>query len=229
MSQAKCRSCNANIIWIRMESGEWMPVDARKPMLVYTGKDGNQPGQLIQSSGYVPHWATCPNAKQHKRKRPKLGPLPSMPGEPKKKDEGASPESQMSFLPEEPKEQPVYGGTLWKKAKAAYFAQLGSFCEEVDAGNINDFHNKFKRTVGLGELKYMSTEAIKQMTRDLQAVQRKESRAYRAARNYPRLDSLQGWFASQLNRDSLPVRVQAFFAYEQVRFEKFSHVDELAA
>lgn len=41
----RCRSCQAGILWAITPSGKWSPLDL----------DGK------------PHWATCPNAAQHRR------------------------------------------------------------------------------------------------------------------------------------------------------------------
>lgn len=77
-----CRSCGAPIVWITMESGKSMPCDAalvpfwEKPKA--KGKVVTQDGRLrscefdgepseITDVGHIPHWATCPNAAQHKK------------------------------------------------------------------------------------------------------------------------------------------------------------------
>ncbi len=43
---AKCRGCDADIVWLRTEAGKLMPIDG----------DG------------TPHFATCPKAAQFRRK-----------------------------------------------------------------------------------------------------------------------------------------------------------------
>lgn len=82
----KCRSCNADVLWVRWDSGKRMPVDAVADMrppgkgggnLVLTLK-GGQFGELIcdrfdstkhdaKRNRYTSHFATCPNAEQHRR------------------------------------------------------------------------------------------------------------------------------------------------------------------
>jgi len=92
---ARCKSCGAEIRWIRMESGKLMPVDPGQNRYdcmiieggpgepdnietcvtgdgkVYRGvimndpDDPNYPDTVI---GYRPHWATCPHADQHRRR-----------------------------------------------------------------------------------------------------------------------------------------------------------------
>ena len=73
MNTAKCRSCGAEIIWaIHDVSGKRMPMDA-VPMTVRGAfrllerptngvVDALPSGPLYQS-----HFATCPNAAQHRR------------------------------------------------------------------------------------------------------------------------------------------------------------------
>ena len=78
---SKCRSCGAEIIFIQMKSGKWNPVD---PQIRTIRKDGGKEvlitksGELIQGtfasvedgangSGYISHFATCPNADQHRK------------------------------------------------------------------------------------------------------------------------------------------------------------------
>ena len=80
----RCSSCGAPITWVTMRSGKHMPCN---PVLVpfwakFKGKEKvvTQAGDLVSCElngdpdeitnvGYIPHWATCPNAAQHKRKK----------------------------------------------------------------------------------------------------------------------------------------------------------------
>ncbi len=81
---AKCRSCGAEIVWVLMKSGNSMPCD---PALVPfwakfhgKGKVVTQEGDVVSCEfegplddmtnvGYIPHWATCPFSRAHKRKK----------------------------------------------------------------------------------------------------------------------------------------------------------------
>lgn len=55
----RCRSCRAMIIWFRTPSGKNMPVDA----------DTVEPeDDELDLSRHKSHFATCPNAWQHRRK-----------------------------------------------------------------------------------------------------------------------------------------------------------------
>jgi hypothetical protein len=78
----KCRSCGAEIKFIRMKSGRWNPVDPARRGIKKDG--GNEvliteDGELIQGTfasveegangfGYVSHFATCPNAYEHRKR-----------------------------------------------------------------------------------------------------------------------------------------------------------------
>ena len=79
---SRCRSCNAEIIWIKMASGKNMPVD---PYLrtVIKGEGSEtlvtEDGHIIHgrfasyeeganASGYISHFSTCPNANQHRKR-----------------------------------------------------------------------------------------------------------------------------------------------------------------
>lgn len=62
-----CRSCQAMIVWAKMPSGKWSPFDAKpeRRFLLVTGDDGvlqAQPQPTFQT-----HFASCPNADQHRR------------------------------------------------------------------------------------------------------------------------------------------------------------------
>ena len=76
-----CKSCGAEIKWIKMLSGKNMPVNAQKRYIIKDG--GNEvlvkeSGELIKGTfaslengangeGYISHFSTCPNANRHRR------------------------------------------------------------------------------------------------------------------------------------------------------------------
>lgn len=78
-----CKSCGAEIKWIKMLSGKNMPVNAQKRYIVKDG--GNEVlvtegGELIKGTfatledgangeGYISHFSTCPNAGRHRRRQ----------------------------------------------------------------------------------------------------------------------------------------------------------------
>lgn len=55
---SKCKGCNANIIWIKTKAGKQMPCNVEKITIV------TEQGETI--TGYMPHWATCPEYKKFK-------------------------------------------------------------------------------------------------------------------------------------------------------------------
>ena len=80
---ATCKACGAKIIWIGMLGGKSMPCDP-EPMTYWEkakAKDKvvTQNGMVLScvfegdiqkatGIGYIPHWATCPNADKFRRK-----------------------------------------------------------------------------------------------------------------------------------------------------------------
>lgn len=56
----RCSSCHAKIIWFKTEAGKNMPVDADT---VEPEDDEYDPPR------HISHFATCPNADQHRRSR----------------------------------------------------------------------------------------------------------------------------------------------------------------
>lgn len=80
-NNAKCRSCSALTYWIETKAGKYMMVDREEvdpddcddgSLLVgddgstlRTGKDAPEEGV----SYYLSHFATCPNADDHRRAR----------------------------------------------------------------------------------------------------------------------------------------------------------------
>lgn len=87
-SRSTCRSCGAAIVWIKTRSGKNMPCDpelisfkeSREGGDLFITKDGNTvrgkrfdpigafPQKVLQT-GYISHFATCPNADEHRRRK----------------------------------------------------------------------------------------------------------------------------------------------------------------
>lgn len=63
MREGTCKGCGAKIIWMAMESGRLMPVDAKPLKMVMPFALGCK-----MVDAYTPHWATCPQAEQFKKK-----------------------------------------------------------------------------------------------------------------------------------------------------------------
>lgn len=72
---AECRSCGEPILWLEMRTtGRRMPVDveprAAGTIVIEAGMAiVLPPAERDRYTGdrYVPHWATCPHADQHRR------------------------------------------------------------------------------------------------------------------------------------------------------------------
>jgi len=73
VSESKCSSCGAEIIWTVTAAGKRMPVDAA-PIGKVTVLRTNPADALTPLSRqvyhFVSHFATCPNAHQHRSVRP---------------------------------------------------------------------------------------------------------------------------------------------------------------
>lgn len=81
-----CRSCGRQILWIRTTAGKNMPVDTAYVDYVLP-KEGEKAaekivtpnGEVVSANratgeerdgfGYISHFATCPNAAQHRRRK----------------------------------------------------------------------------------------------------------------------------------------------------------------
>lgn len=80
---SKCKSCGAEIIWIKMKgTGKAMPVDAKKITYSENLHPGakaltlvTEHGTIVRTQfdpggdkvGYTSHFATCPNAEQFRK------------------------------------------------------------------------------------------------------------------------------------------------------------------
>lgn len=77
----RCRSCGQQILWVRMKSGRSMPCDT---LLIPYRQDPEGELMLVTpegtvvrgtedrdspTAGYRSHFATCPNAGEHRRKK----------------------------------------------------------------------------------------------------------------------------------------------------------------
>jgi hypothetical protein len=58
MKGAKCRSCNAAIVWLKTSTGKNMPVDAATVLPT---------DQTFEPPRHVSHFATCPEADKHRK------------------------------------------------------------------------------------------------------------------------------------------------------------------
>lgn len=58
-----CRSCQSPIIWCTSAAGKPMPLDAKPEKRVVV--DQHKVGRVVDT--YTAHFATCPNAAQHRK------------------------------------------------------------------------------------------------------------------------------------------------------------------
>lgn len=80
---AKCKSCGANILWIKTQNGKSMPCNAEQVIYWQDAKgEANiitPNGETIRATlitrrtpatgvGYIPHWATCPQANNFRKR-----------------------------------------------------------------------------------------------------------------------------------------------------------------
>lgn len=77
----KCRSCNAEIVWCRTPKGGQMPVDAQPDpdgnLVMDAGQGATPECRPLKNSEkadhpgpfHKSHFATCPNAKDHRKTR----------------------------------------------------------------------------------------------------------------------------------------------------------------
>ena len=74
----QCNSCRAEIIWIKTPAGKNMPVDATAsdsgtveivnyPDARIHNKYDAEVARIAGKKLYTSHFATCPNARQHRR------------------------------------------------------------------------------------------------------------------------------------------------------------------
>lgn len=72
---ARCRSCNAPIIWATTENGRKIPLDeepAERPTGLFRLEpiEGSNDQRAVSAVGepvYLSHFSTCPNADQHRK------------------------------------------------------------------------------------------------------------------------------------------------------------------
>lgn len=80
-NQSKCKSCQADILWVITPKGERTPVDAKKTRVATLMDMGGTLKIEEVHEGHVTHWATCVSADQHRKKPDPQGNLPGV-GEP---------------------------------------------------------------------------------------------------------------------------------------------------
>ncbi len=63
--EALCKSCGAPIYWVFTTLGRKMPIDREKRRMVVQGPNGWEVRVAYRS-----HFATCPNADEHRKAKP---------------------------------------------------------------------------------------------------------------------------------------------------------------
>lgn len=80
VNKSICRSCNARIVWAKTPTGATMPVDASPvsdgDLVLISGPQGWLAVRVHDNvepdkPRHKSHFATCPNADQHRRERVK--------------------------------------------------------------------------------------------------------------------------------------------------------------
>jgi hypothetical protein len=69
----RCRSCSAWLIFAKTPQGKTLPVDAvpQKRVVLEPDASGTPIARVVDT--YVSHFATCPNAAQHRKPRGAAG------------------------------------------------------------------------------------------------------------------------------------------------------------
>lgn len=62
-----CNSCGAEIIWAKTPAGKDMPLDVKGETLWIVEGGAGQPSTCRPVQVRKSHFATCPNAAQHRR------------------------------------------------------------------------------------------------------------------------------------------------------------------
>lgn len=78
----RCKSCGANLRWIKTKNGKYMPCDAEPIMFAEGGASIyiTEEGSVVRGTecekdsdgakvGYISHFATCPNAGKHRKRK----------------------------------------------------------------------------------------------------------------------------------------------------------------
>lgn len=75
----RCSSCAAPIRWVKTRQGEWMPLDAEPAVDGAVVLNDRELATVLTpieavvlpegTERYRPHWATCPNPEDHRKRR----------------------------------------------------------------------------------------------------------------------------------------------------------------
>lgn len=70
MNVVRCRSCNAQIVWLKTSTGKNMPVDANFMAQIVDDLESDE-APLFNYDDHADgvHWRSCPHADHHRRKQ----------------------------------------------------------------------------------------------------------------------------------------------------------------
>lgn len=66
---ARCKGCGKEILWAVDAQGTRHPLDTTPPTYVIVGAHKDGTPMVVRSSGYVSHFATCPQANEFSRRK----------------------------------------------------------------------------------------------------------------------------------------------------------------
>lgn len=66
MTKRPCKLCNAPLVFVKGPKGKQMVFDEKPKTSWYIDEESNEARPF---KSYVPHWATCPNAEDFRRKK----------------------------------------------------------------------------------------------------------------------------------------------------------------
>jgi len=67
MSTSKCRSCGAEIVWLKTKLEKFMPVDAGSLTSQEQSAVIGKMEIVFDHTRHKSHFATCPNANKHRK------------------------------------------------------------------------------------------------------------------------------------------------------------------
>ncbi len=68
---ARCKTCQAEIVWMLTSAGKRVPLDPPEKRYVENLTSTHR-GQVEVQDTWLSHFATCPQADQHRKKRESL-------------------------------------------------------------------------------------------------------------------------------------------------------------
>ena len=66
---SRCKSCGAEIAWVTTTNGKKMPIDIKQKTIMTPVPVNAIDVRYAAITGHESHFATCPNADRHRRKK----------------------------------------------------------------------------------------------------------------------------------------------------------------